>query len=251
MRALITGGGGQLGRDLDRAAWARHETLALTHAELDITDSARARRAPSRSSQPDVVFNCAAFHNVEVCETEPDAGLGRSTSRAVRDLARQRRAARPPLDQLRLRRSPRGALRRGRPARPALDLRADQAGGRVRRARLRRRGAGGPHRRPLRAARQRLEGRQLRAADDRPGPGAGRAEDGRRPAPAADLHRRPRRGDCSTAVEAGADGRPAPDRGRRLLVVRVHRGDHASWPGSTCRSSRCRRRSPRAAPTGR
>ena len=45
---------------------------------------------------------------------------GRSTSApCARACAAARRQARPPLDQLRLRRAPRGALRRGRPARPA------------------------------------------------------------------------------------------------------------------------------------
>ena len=42
------------------------------------------------------------------------------------------------------------------------------------------------------------------------------------------------------AVEADADGRPPPDRGRRVLLARVHARRSWSWPGSTCRSRRSR-----------
>ncbi len=84
MKALITGAGGQLGRDL-AARLDPDETLALTHAELDITDSG-ALDAAFADFAPDTVFKCAAFHNVEVCETEPDAAWAANV-RAVRDLA--------------------------------------------------------------------------------------------------------------------------------------------------------------------
>jgi dTDP-4-dehydrorhamnose reductase len=83
MKALITGGGGQLASDL-------HELLgddarSYTHAELDIADSAALDRA-FEDVRPDVVFNCAAFHNVDICETEPDSAWAVNV-RAVRDLA--------------------------------------------------------------------------------------------------------------------------------------------------------------------
>ncbi len=83
MRALITGGSGQLGSDL--AALLGEEARAFGHAELDITDPAALDRAFAEI-QPEIVFNCAAFHNVEVCESEPDRAWAANV-RAVRDLA--------------------------------------------------------------------------------------------------------------------------------------------------------------------
>ena len=70
VRALITGGAGQLARDIaDRLGPdAAH---SFSHAELDIGDAAALERA-FEQVRPDVVFNCAAFHNVELCESEPD-----------------------------------------------------------------------------------------------------------------------------------------------------------------------------------
>jgi dTDP-4-dehydrorhamnose reductase len=66
-RVLITGGGGQLASDLGLRLEVGAEQRS--HAELDITDGA-ALAAAFAEVQPDVVVNCAAFHNVEVCERE-------------------------------------------------------------------------------------------------------------------------------------------------------------------------------------
>ncbi|MCW3046455.1 MAG: dTDP-4-dehydrorhamnose reductase, partial [Solirubrobacterales bacterium] len=65
MRALITGGGGQLASDLE--ALLGDDARSYTHAQLDITDAAALDRAFSRV-RPEVVFNCAAFHNLDACE---------------------------------------------------------------------------------------------------------------------------------------------------------------------------------------
>ena len=83
MRALITGGGGQLASDLEELLGDR--AVSRSHAELDIADSA-ALDAAFEEIRPDVVFNCAAFHNVDVCEQEPDSAWAVNV-RAVRDLA--------------------------------------------------------------------------------------------------------------------------------------------------------------------
>jgi dTDP-4-dehydrorhamnose reductase len=85
MRALITGGGGQLASDLQELLG--DDARSYTHAELDIADGAALDRA-FEEVRPDVVFNCAAFHNVDVCETEPDSAWAVNV-RAVRDLARR------------------------------------------------------------------------------------------------------------------------------------------------------------------
>ena len=119
--------------------------------------------------EPDVVFNCAAFHNVDVCETRARTEAWAVNVRAVQSLAALRGAqARPRLDQLRLRRrAATSPTARTTCPHPRVRLRADQARRRVRGARLRRGRAGRPHRRPLRDPRQRLQGRQLRAAHGR------------------------------------------------------------------------------------
>lgn len=65
----ILGANGQLATDL-RAALSGLRVTGLTHAELDVCDTARAREMIG-SLQPDVVINTTAFHKVDVCEDEP------------------------------------------------------------------------------------------------------------------------------------------------------------------------------------
>jgi len=69
MRVLITGGGGQLGRDL-QAALGRHTVLSLSHAALDITDAKTVRHA-LEAFEPDVVIHTAALTDTTRCEREP------------------------------------------------------------------------------------------------------------------------------------------------------------------------------------
>jgi dTDP-4-dehydrorhamnose reductase len=68
-RVLVTGGSGQLASDLEALLGGECAFEARSHAELDITDKDALAQA-FEQAQPDVVFNCAAFHNVEVCERE-------------------------------------------------------------------------------------------------------------------------------------------------------------------------------------
>jgi dTDP-4-dehydrorhamnose reductase len=83
MRALITGGGGQLASDL--ATLLGEDARVFSHTELDITDGDALDRVFADVA-PDVVFNCAAFHNVDVCEAEPDRSWQVNVE-AVRQLA--------------------------------------------------------------------------------------------------------------------------------------------------------------------
>src|SRR3990172_2511174 len=62
MRILITGAGGQLGRDL-QLALAGHELRPLSHADLDVTD-ARAANAPGARN---VAAGCARVGAAMVC----------------------------------------------------------------------------------------------------------------------------------------------------------------------------------------
>jgi len=84
-RILITGGGGQLASDLETQLGTEAEVLAPSHADLDMTDEA-AVRAVLDEARPAVVYNCAAFHNVEVCEREEDRAF-EVNARAVKRLA--------------------------------------------------------------------------------------------------------------------------------------------------------------------
>jgi dTDP-4-dehydrorhamnose reductase len=68
VNALILGGGGQLSSELESLLGT--QARAFAHAQLDICDREAVDRA-YLDVQPDVVFNCAAFHNVDVCEHEP------------------------------------------------------------------------------------------------------------------------------------------------------------------------------------
>lgn len=68
MRILITGAAGLVGSELARAC-AGDEVAALTHRDLDITDS-RAVAETVRRLRPDVVFNCVVI-GVDDCEADP------------------------------------------------------------------------------------------------------------------------------------------------------------------------------------
>ena len=84
-RVLITGGGGQLASDLEAQLRTDAEVVAPPRADLDITDD-EAVRAVFDNVRPTVVYNCAAFHNVEVCELEEDRAF-EVNARAVKRLA--------------------------------------------------------------------------------------------------------------------------------------------------------------------
>jgi dTDP-4-dehydrorhamnose reductase len=85
VKALITGGGGQLASDLQELLG--DDAVALSHAELDVADASALTRAID-DAQPDVVINCAAFHNLDVCEAEPDQAWAVNV-RAVREMAQR------------------------------------------------------------------------------------------------------------------------------------------------------------------
>lgn len=62
-----------LGGDVVAAATAAgHEPVALTHADLDVTDPGAVRAAVAASG-PDVAINCAAYTNVDGAESDEDA----------------------------------------------------------------------------------------------------------------------------------------------------------------------------------
>lgn len=68
MRILLFGANGQLAGDLKKTLVAE-EVIGLSHAELDITDSA-AVEAAAEKHKPDCLLNTAAFHRVDDCEDQ-------------------------------------------------------------------------------------------------------------------------------------------------------------------------------------
>ena len=83
---LVTGGGGQLASDLEeQLGELGADAHAPARSELDITDD-RALAETFADLRPTVVFNCAAFHNVDLCEREEDRAF-EVNARAVKRLA--------------------------------------------------------------------------------------------------------------------------------------------------------------------
>jgi dTDP-4-dehydrorhamnose reductase len=84
MRILLIGATGQLGSDLIKNNQSHH-IVAPAKTELDVTRSDTIAAAIS-DSRPDWVINTAAFHNVPLCEEQPEQAF-RANCVAVRDLA--------------------------------------------------------------------------------------------------------------------------------------------------------------------
>jgi dTDP-4-dehydrorhamnose reductase len=72
VKVLITGAGGQLGRDLQIHCEAEgDEVVAGTHATLDVGDRDAVYQAVT-GVQPDVVLHAGAYTAVDACESDPD-----------------------------------------------------------------------------------------------------------------------------------------------------------------------------------
>ena len=72
MKVLVTGAGGLVGRAVgEHCRGLGDEVFLCQHNDLDITDP-RAVRETIREAKPDVVINCAAWTNVDACESDPD-----------------------------------------------------------------------------------------------------------------------------------------------------------------------------------
>lgn len=74
-RILLTGGDGQLGRELlDLATNAGHTVRSTDRADCDIADPTMVR-AVLDETDPEVVINCAAWTRVDDAESDPDAAF--------------------------------------------------------------------------------------------------------------------------------------------------------------------------------
>jgi len=70
VKILVTGAGGQVGRELVDAL-APHDVIACGHAELDTGDRDAVLGAIT-TLRPDAIAHCAAWTNVDGCESDPD-----------------------------------------------------------------------------------------------------------------------------------------------------------------------------------
>src|SRR6266540_3837944 len=86
MKVALIGARGQLGSDLVPVLAGACDLLPLTHAQVEICDSAATRKL-LEEARPDVVINSTAFHKVEECEEKPERAF-QVNAFAVRDLAR-------------------------------------------------------------------------------------------------------------------------------------------------------------------
>ncbi|WP_353854282.1 dTDP-4-dehydrorhamnose reductase [Bacillus sp. Bos-x628] len=72
MKVLITGAGGQLGKELSKQLKEKDmSVISLTRSMLNITDQQAVRHA-MRHYRPDIVVSAAAYTSVDQCETETE-----------------------------------------------------------------------------------------------------------------------------------------------------------------------------------
>src|SRR5262245_22444789 len=85
-RAAVFGAGGQVGVELVRELKTRgYEVVSWERSQVDITDGAAVESALA-NADADVVFNAAAYNQVDVAEKEPQAAF-LVNALAVRNLA--------------------------------------------------------------------------------------------------------------------------------------------------------------------
>jgi dTDP-4-dehydrorhamnose reductase len=87
-RVLVTGGGGQLGREFALLLGA--DAVALGRDQLDVSDEGSVQRAFA-AHRPELVLHCAAWTDVDGAESDPD-GAWRANEYGSRHVARAARA---------------------------------------------------------------------------------------------------------------------------------------------------------------
>lgn len=71
MRVIVIGANGQLGVDVCQTLSKAHDIVPLTHEDIELCDAEQISHV-LRNKEPEAVVNTAAFHNVPVCQTNPE-----------------------------------------------------------------------------------------------------------------------------------------------------------------------------------
>jgi dTDP-4-dehydrorhamnose reductase len=71
MKIVIIGAGGRLGAALAREYREKFDVVGFTHARIDLADFDELEETVSRADF-DLLINCAALTNVDLCEEQPD-----------------------------------------------------------------------------------------------------------------------------------------------------------------------------------
>jgi dTDP-4-dehydrorhamnose reductase len=74
LKIFLTGKQGMLARAIAEVLAPRHQIIAMSHAEADITDAPAIAKA-IQAARPDVVVNAAAFTDVDACESQPELAM--------------------------------------------------------------------------------------------------------------------------------------------------------------------------------
>jgi dTDP-4-dehydrorhamnose reductase len=86
MRIVVTGAAGQLGALTVERLAPKHEVVALTREDVDLTDHLQVANRVTEQ-RPDLIINCAAYNNVDGAEDDASTAL-EVNAFAVRTLAR-------------------------------------------------------------------------------------------------------------------------------------------------------------------
>ncbi len=86
MKIAVIGADGQLGSDLTEVFSKKHVVAGLTHADIEVTDVDHVRKVMDQL-RPDIVINTSAYHNVPLCEQNPEKAFA-VNGKGVLNLAR-------------------------------------------------------------------------------------------------------------------------------------------------------------------
>ena len=93
MKIVIIGSGGRLGAALIREYRDKFDVVGFNHAQLDLTNFEQVReKVPALDF--DVLINCAAFTNVDLCETQRDLAfqINAEAPRVLGEICRDKKA---------------------------------------------------------------------------------------------------------------------------------------------------------------
>jgi len=93
MKIVIIGSGGRLGAALTRAYRDKFDVVGFNHAQLDLTNLDQVREKVT-ALDFDVLINCAAFTNVDLCETQREQAfqINAEAPRVLAEICREKKA---------------------------------------------------------------------------------------------------------------------------------------------------------------